>query len=84
MKTVAITDLKARLSEHLRSVRQGHSITVLDRKTPVARIVPVENAGDGLSLRRPLRKLHSLKLPRPLGRDLGSLETLLEERQGGR
>ena len=30
MKTVGIADLKARLSEHLKSVRKGRSLTVLD------------------------------------------------------
>lgn len=41
MTTVRIAALKARLSEHLRSVRQGRTLTVLDRDTPIARIVPV-------------------------------------------
>ena len=40
MGDVRIADLKARLSEHLRSVRKGATLTVLDRDTPVARIVP--------------------------------------------
>ena len=38
---VGIAALKARLSEHLRAVRKGRTITVLDRDTPVARIVPL-------------------------------------------
>ncbi|MEW6323308.1 MAG: type II toxin-antitoxin system prevent-host-death family antitoxin [Acidobacteriota bacterium] len=41
MSDVRIADLKARLSEHLRSVRNGGTVTVLDRDTPVARIIPV-------------------------------------------
>ena len=40
MSDVRIAELKARLSEHLRSVRNGSTLTVLDRDTPVARIVP--------------------------------------------
>ena len=40
MKGVGIADLKARLSEHLKAVRKGGTITVLDRNTPVAQIVP--------------------------------------------
>jgi prevent-host-death family protein len=40
MSQVRIADLKARLSEHLRSVRQGGTLTVLERDTPVARILP--------------------------------------------
>jgi prevent-host-death family protein len=40
MSDVGIADLKARPSEHLRVVRNGATLTVLDRNTPVARIVP--------------------------------------------
>jgi prevent-host-death family protein len=47
MTRVGIADLKARLSEHLRKVRQGETVTVLDRQTPIARIVP-ESGGQGL------------------------------------
>src|SRR3990172_4833793 len=53
MKEVRIADLKARLSEHLRYVRRGHELTVLDRDTPIARLVPVE-APTGLAIRRPV------------------------------
>ena len=35
-------DLKPHLSAHLRKVRRGQTLTVLDRETPVARIVPVD------------------------------------------
>lgn len=31
MKEVRIAELKAKLSEHLRAVRRGHTITVFDR-----------------------------------------------------
>jgi prevent-host-death family protein len=40
MNTVKIADLKNNLSRHLARVRQGREITVLDRDTPVARLVP--------------------------------------------
>jgi antitoxin (DNA-binding transcriptional repressor) of toxin-antitoxin stability system len=40
METVKIADLKNNLSRHLAHVRQGGELTVLDRDTPVARIVP--------------------------------------------
>ena len=41
MKRVNIGDLKARLSAHLRFVREGEEVLVCDRNVPVARIVPV-------------------------------------------
>jgi len=40
MKTTGIADLKAHLSAYLRAVRGGEEVTVLDRDTPVATIVP--------------------------------------------
>ena len=52
MKRVNIADLKARLSEHLRYVRRGHTLTILDRDTPVATISPVAE-GAFLSIRSP-------------------------------
>jgi prevent-host-death family protein len=40
MDSVNIADLKNNLSRHLLQVREGSEITVFDRDTPVARIVP--------------------------------------------
>jgi prevent-host-death family protein len=40
MTTVGIRELKAKLSEHLRTVRQGERIQITDRGTPIAEIVP--------------------------------------------
>jgi antitoxin (DNA-binding transcriptional repressor) of toxin-antitoxin stability system len=45
MGTVKIADLKNNLSRHLAHVRRGGEITVLDRDTPVARIVPFVAGG---------------------------------------
>lgn len=40
MQAVKIADLKNNLSRHLARVREGGELTVLDRDTPIARIVP--------------------------------------------
>jgi prevent-host-death family protein len=40
VKSVKIADLKNNLSRHLMRVRQGSEITIVDRDTPIARIVP--------------------------------------------
>jgi antitoxin (DNA-binding transcriptional repressor) of toxin-antitoxin stability system len=45
MALIKIADLKNNLSRHLAHVKQGGQITVLDRDTPVARIVPFNPAG---------------------------------------
>lgn len=84
MKRVGIADLKARLSQHLRSVRRGHSITVMDRDTPVAKLTPYEAADAPLVVRHRAGNLHSVHLPPPLTRPVDSLALLLEERQSER
>lgn len=87
MKAIGIADLKARLSEHLRLVRQGHSLTVLDRKTPIARIVPYVPEPGRLVIRRPppgARGLRRVGLPPPLKLKTDIVKLLLEERQGHR
>lgn len=78
MKAVGIADLKARLSEHLKSVRKGRTITVLDRDTPIALIVPV--AADGLEVQRATRSPRDLTIPAPLPRPTDSLAVLLDDR----
>ncbi len=44
MKRAKISELKNGLSSYLREVKSGESILVLDRNTPVARLVPIESA----------------------------------------
>lgn len=41
MRSVKISDLKAKLSAHIQMVRDGEEVLVCDRNQPVARIVPV-------------------------------------------
>ncbi|MEO5699876.1 MAG: type II toxin-antitoxin system prevent-host-death family antitoxin [Casimicrobiaceae bacterium] len=84
MSTVRIADLKNRLSEHLRKVRSGRSLTILDRDTPIARIVPWSEGHSGLQVREPIPgapKLRSVHIPPPLPADRDVVELLLEERQ---
>ena len=45
MKRVKIADLKNSLSRHLEHVRAGGDIVVLDRDTPIARVVPFLHPG---------------------------------------
>jgi prevent-host-death family protein len=84
MKHARIAELKARLSEYLRTVRRGETVTVLDRDTPVARIVPIRQPG--LRVRKPASGAPppNRLVPPPSGLKLDVLELLLEERQGQR
>lgn len=87
MKQVKIADLKARLSEHLRAVRQGHTVTVLDRDRPIARIVPYAVGAATLQVRKPMPgapRLCDVKLPRPLRPPSDIVALLLEDRESGR
>ena len=40
MRIAKISELKARLSAHIEYVKQGEEVLILDRNTPVARLVP--------------------------------------------
>ena len=79
MATVGIADLKARLSEHLRSVRKGRRLTVVDRSTPIAELVPIQE--DALEIRPASRSPSRLPLGKPvLPAGRSSLALLLEDR----
>jgi prevent-host-death family protein len=79
MSEVGIAELKARLSEHLRAVRNGGTLTVLDRDTPIARIVPY--AAQPLEIRKATRRLRDLKLPPKPSKPTDSVAVLLEDRR---
>lgn len=79
MTTVRIADLKSRLSEHLRSVRKGRTLTVLDRDTPVARILPY--TAEQIEVRRATRRLRDLELPPQSASPTDSLAILLDDRR---
>ena len=77
MKTVGIAELKARLSEHLRAVRQGRSFTVVDCDKPVARLVPY--AAEPIEIRRAVRRLRDAPLPAAPRKATDSLAVLLDD-----
>jgi prevent-host-death family protein len=87
MKAVKIASLKANLSRHLREVRAGQVVTVLDRSIPVARLVPIDGSDD-LVVTKPAANaapIGRIKLPRsasPLSIDV--VDLLVKDRQRGR
>jgi len=84
MRQVRISELKAKLSKYLRAVRRGETITVLDRETPVAQIVPFP-ALSGLRIRKPAPEVLPLKRilsPKQAKLPIDVVQLLLEERQG--
>jgi len=81
--SVGVAELKSRLSEYLRRVRRGETITVLDRDTPVARLEPVAADMSRLIVREPpagAPRLRDLRLPPPLKTKRDILELLDDER----
>ena len=78
MSDVGIAELKARLSEHLRAVRNGETLTVLDRDTPIARIIPY--SAQPLEVRKARRRLRDLKLPPKPAKRTDSVAILTEDR----
>ena len=83
-KTVGVAELKARLSEYLRSVRRGGDVVIHDRSEPIARLMPYAAADARLVVREPTRKyatLGKIPLPRPLKVDVDVVQLLLDERK---
>jgi prevent-host-death family protein len=83
MSRIGIADLKAHLSAHLRAVRSGEEIVVLDRDEPVATIVPYRSSGAAAIEIRPAadggEPFGRLRPPKRRGRT-NSLALLLEDR----
>lgn len=79
---VKIADLKAHLSEHLRHVKRGETITVLDREVPVAKLVPIGDASSGVVVHPPKvrGRLAEVRLPAPVRMKADVVALLLEER----
>ena len=84
MISVAISDLKARLSAHLRAVRRGDVLTILDRRRPIAKIVPLDS-DEGWRERTAAAEFSNIEPPPPSGVEPAALaEALAAEHQGQR
>jgi len=83
MKAVKIADLKSHLSRHLRDVRAGRTLTVLDRDTPVARLVPIDSGEDvSITLPQPgTPTLANVKLPAVAKLTADVVALLLDDRR---
>jgi prevent-host-death family protein len=96
MKTAAVSELKARLSDYLNKVKAGEEVLITDRGKPVARLLPICRSKTMkqslLSMEKQgLIRIGSGKLPknfwmlpRPDDSKGLVLKALLEEREGGR
>jgi prevent-host-death family protein len=81
MKSVGTAELKAHLSKHLRAVRAGETITVLDRHQPVARLVPIPDQRSELVVRPANGRIQDLELPAPTRQGGDAVQDLLRDRE---
>lgn len=97
MIRATVSEVKNGLSAFLRRVKTGESVLVLDRKTPVACIVPVSHVREPHDTDARLARLEAAGivarerpgspldvLGQPLGAGANVLDALLEERRDGR
>ena len=97
MIRATVSEVKNGLSAFLRRVKTGESVLVLDRKTPVACIVPVSHVREAHDTDARLARLEAAgivarerpgspldALGQPLGASANVLDALLEERRDGR
>ncbi|TAN44650.1 MAG: type II toxin-antitoxin system prevent-host-death family antitoxin [Nitrospirae bacterium] len=97
MKTAAVSEMKASLSEYLLKVKAGEEVIVTDRGRPIAKLVPIERGDENipahlLSLEKAgLAKIGKGKipkgfwdLPRPKDPKDRALKVLLQEREDSR
>lgn len=74
MRTAKIAELKANLSAYLAEVRKGGTVVVCDRATPIARLVPFDEADDltvvaAVDSSRDVRRIKPPKLHKPVDID---------------
>jgi prevent-host-death family protein len=78
MRTAKISELKAKLSAHIQYVKNGEEVLILDRNTPVARLVPAGPVDDydererrliakGILIPPKMQRPAGYKLPAPPG-----------------
>jgi prevent-host-death family protein len=72
MKSVKVSELKARLSEYLARARRGETVVVCDRNTPIARLIPYDERSDEFRIEPPtlprsaLRKIRGVRTRGPV------------------
>lgn len=95
MKEAQISEIKNQLSRYLALVRKGEVVRILDRKRPIAQIVPIAHAAGGGPVgtealaemeRKGLIRRGTGRIDReilesdPPGKNTGALDALIEER----
>lgn len=85
MKKAKVSELKARLSAYLAEVRDGGSVIVCDRRTPIAQLIPFDDRADDLKIQEAGRPVSELSKVRAIRlRKRVDIERILREARGGR
>ncbi len=81
-QVVKVSELKAKLSGYLARVRGGATVTVCDRRTPIARLVPFDDDSGGIEVREPIDPGGLPLAPRiALGKKIDVVALLLADRE---
>ncbi len=81
---VKVSELKAKLSGYLARVRRGETVTVCDRRTPIAKLVPFDDDPGGIEVREPTDANGLPPAARvALGKRIDVLSLLLADRDHG-
>ncbi len=80
MKKAKVSELKAHLSSYLAEVRKGESLTICDRNTPIARLVPCDVEHEDVKIREAKQPISALQtIPRIRLRKRVDLDKILAE-----
>ena len=60
MKKVKVSELKTKLSSYQTEVRNGDTVIVCDRKTPIAQLIPFDANAEGLQIQEASRPIAEL------------------------
>jgi prevent-host-death family protein len=84
MKKAKVSELKAHLSSYLAEIRNGESLLICDRATPIARLIPCDEDSEDLRIREARQPISALSSVRPvkLRKKLDADRILLESRGG--
>jgi prevent-host-death family protein len=82
MKKAKVSELKAHLSSYLAEVRNGDTLIVCERSTPIARLVPFEGNAEDFKIHESKQSISELTKVRPvrLRKKMDVLKVLRETR----
>lgn len=78
MSSVPVSELESNLSDVLRRVKEGETVTVMDGETAVAQIVPPDD--EPLIYRRATKNVMDIELLPRLETSVDIVDLLIEER----